>query len=67
LTRELDDIVVRDDLLYHQLNRRENIYSVLNRTRNNVEASLNNLDEFFNKTNNSNLSPGFGRRSKNTN
>jgi len=67
LTRELDDIVVRDDLLYHQLNRRENIYSVLNRTRNNVEASLNNLDEFFNKTNKSNLSPGFGRRSKNTN
>jgi hypothetical protein len=62
----LDEIIVRDDLLYQQLNRREKISNVLNKTRNNVEASLNNLDDFFNKTNRANLSPGFTGRMTNT-
>jgi len=62
----LDEIIARDDILYHQLNRRDKISNVLSKTKNTVEASLNHLDEFFNKTNRANLSPGFGGRGKNT-
>jgi len=63
----LDEIVARDDLLYQQLNRRDKIANVLNKTKHTVEASLNNLDEFFTKTNRASLSPGFNARAKNSN
>ena len=51
----MNEIVERDDLLYQQLNRREKISNVLNKTRNNLESSLNNLDDFSTKTNRANF------------
>lgn len=65
MIQEIEQIVEQDERIRQQLSRKERTTTILRNNKNNLEKSLNNLDDFLNRSTNRTMSPGYGlNRSK---